>query len=69
MASVETRGITRAKSSPVAGRTAAKMEADAKRVSASPGGRWPRTHQRCPVLPFCPTLASSWNQSAMRLPG
>jgi hypothetical protein len=46
IAAVETQGRTSAKSSPVAGRTAAKMEADANRLAASPGGRWPLTHQR-----------------------
>ena len=51
MAVGQTRGRTSARSSPVAGRTAAKMEAEAKRLSQSPGGRWPRTHQRCVVRP------------------
>ena len=51
MASVQTRGRTRQKSSPVAGRTAAKMEAEAKRLSHKPGGRSPRIHQRCVVRP------------------
>lgn len=52
MVVVVASGRTRARSAPVPGSTAARMQAHSKRLSQCPGGRRPRSHQRWQSRPF-----------------
>jgi len=62
-------GLTSANASSVPARTAPKRETEAKRLSAGAVGRTPFSNQTWVARPFCPTRASSSNQSCRSLSG
>jgi hypothetical protein len=62
------RGRTRPAPFPSAGQIAPKMYAEDVRWSLGADGRVPRLAQRRVILFFCPTRASSANQTSIGLP-
>jgi hypothetical protein len=68
MASALMQGITRPAPLPVAAQTAPNSHIEPWRWSRTIAGREPRSAQTRVSEPFCPTLASSWNQTSMGLP-
>lgn len=68
MAGMFASGMTMAMPVSRAGQTAPKMSAQSSLWSRGMGGLDPRRAQTRVSVPFCPTRASSWNQSSMRLP-